>query len=167
MTRTIPTRQHAVNGRATSPTRTPAGSAFSVFVVRVFQIHGLLIEAGNKLARPAGQTSARWQILAAIDDRPATVSGIARALSLARQSVQRLADVLEREGLVLFEDNPHHHRAKLLRLTRHGRAALKAIQGRQRPWADALGAQIGEDSLRAVNEQLTRIFGALAPTEVA
>ncbi len=61
---------------------------------------GLLTAAGDVLARPAGQTSARWQVLAAVEDAPATVADVARALGLARQSVQREAD-LRRAGAVL------------------------------------------------------------------
>jgi hypothetical protein len=38
-------------------------------------------------------------------------------MHLARQGVQRLADVLVRDGLAVYEPNPAHRRAKLLRLT--------------------------------------------------
>src|SRR5919197_5544222 len=102
---------------AAAPDRTPAGEALSQLVVRVFQLNGLLTAAGDALARPAGQTTARWRVLAAVEAEPASVARIARAWSLARQSVQRVADDLERAGLVAYEDNPNHRRAKLVRLT--------------------------------------------------
>jgi DNA-binding MarR family transcriptional regulator len=162
MGKTISKRQHTVNHSMASPARTAAGDAFSAFVVAILQTYGLLIEVGDQIARPAGQTSARWQVLAAIEDQPTTVSGIARALSLARQSVQRIANVLERDGLVLLEDNPRHRRAKLLRLTPRGRGALKLVQERQRPWANSLGARIGESSLRTAIELMRKVREALA-----
>jgi DNA-binding MarR family transcriptional regulator len=81
---------------------------------------------------------------------------------LARQSVQRIADVLERDDLVLLENNPRHHRAKLLRLTPRGRAALKLVQDRQRPWANSLGARIGESSLQTAIELMRKVREALA-----
>ena len=146
--KTIPDRQHPVN-RAAAPNgrRTAAGDAFSSLVPRVFRLNGLLAAAGDALARPAGQTTARWQLLAMVEDAPATVAQTARALGLARQSVQRVADVLEAEGLVAYIDNPSHRRARLVELTDGGRAALSAIQAAQRPWADRIGGAVGERDL--------------------
>src|SRR6187549_1675909 len=133
-------RQHAVKSKKDA--RTPAGDALSGLAFRVLRLGGLLASAGDRLAAPAGQTSARWQVLAAAEHAPSTVAHIARALGLARQSVQRVADVLAREGLVAYDDNPDHARAKLVRLAPRGRAALSAIQIAQRAWADELGAEI-------------------------
>jgi DNA-binding MarR family transcriptional regulator len=82
-------------------------------------------------------------------------------LALARQSVQRVADLIERDALAAYEDNPHHRRAKLLRLTPRGRAALRDIQTRQRTWADALGKEIGEQDLRRASVVLDRALRAL------
>src|SRR6266545_6380363 len=145
---TVPTRQHAVNIAAPPPPRTPAGDAFSALLGQVIGLTRRFTTVGEALAKPAGQTLARWLVLEAVQDAPATVAQIARTLHLARQSVQRVADVLEREGFAAYEDNPAHRRAKLLGLTPPGRAALRAIQAAQRAWADALGAEIGEADLR-------------------
>jgi DNA-binding MarR family transcriptional regulator len=130
--------------------------------VRVFQLDGLFSAAGDALARPAGQTSARWQVMAAIEDGPATVAQIARRLRLARQSVQRVADLLETDGIAAYEDNPGHRRAKLLRLTGKGAEALRAIQAGQRRWANALGAEIGERDLRQASKVLSHVLDTLA-----
>jgi DNA-binding IclR family transcriptional regulator len=46
----------------------------------------------------SGRTLARWLVLDVVKEDPATVAQIARTLRLARQSVQRLADLLERTG---------------------------------------------------------------------
>ena len=70
---------------------------------------------GDAMGEPSGQTSARWRVLAAIDEEPLSVAQIARAWWLTRQSVQRVADVLVEDGLATYEDNPHHRRAKLVR----------------------------------------------------
>src|SRR5688572_23889024 len=115
---TISDRQDTVNVQKPSKaSRTPAGDAFSMLAILVIRLHGLITAEGDALARPAGQTSARWQVLAGAEHGPITVATIARLLGLARQSVQRVADVLEDEGLVAYQDNPHHRRAKLLTLT--------------------------------------------------
>jgi len=141
--------------------RTPAGEAFSELVVNVFQLDGLLSAAGDTLAKPADQTSARWRVLAAIEDAPATVSKVARGWGLARQSVQRVADALVREGWAAYEKNPGHRRAQLLRITPRGRRSLRRIQAAQHSWANTLGAEIGEADLRQANAALDRLLHAL------
>jgi DNA-binding MarR family transcriptional regulator len=163
MSRSVTRRQYPVKPDSDSPTRTPAGDALSEVVVLVFRLNGLLAAAGDALAEPAGQTTARWRVLAAIEDAPLTVSQIARLWGLARQSVQRVADVLAQDGLAAYEKNPGHRRAQLLRLTPRGRSALHTIQAAQRAWADTLGAQIGEADLRRAISALARVQRSLAP----
>jgi DNA-binding MarR family transcriptional regulator len=153
-------RQNAVNN-SSSDTRTSAGDAFSALVVRVLRLNGLLTAAGDALAKPAGQTSARWWVLGSLQAAPATVSQIARSLRLARQSVQRVADLLVREGLAGYEDNPRHRRAKLLALTELGRSRLQIIQANQRAWANTVGAELGDRKLSEVIEVLDRVAEAL------
>jgi len=156
MVSTIKRRQHAVKSR------TPAGDAWSEFVVLVFQLSGRLAGAGDELAQASGQTSARWLVLAAVERAPASVADIARVLNLTRQSVQRVGDVLEQDGLVEYQENPAHRRAKLLQLTPKGSAALRTIQAAQQPWADALGLKIGAVKLRDINRGLAAALSALA-----
>jgi DNA-binding MarR family transcriptional regulator len=159
----VSNRQDTVNAEARSEERrTPAGNALSELWIRVFQLDGLFNAAGDALARPAGQTSARWQVMAAIEDGPATVAQIARRLLLARQSVQRVADLLDADGTAVYEDNPGHRRAKLLRLTPKGAASLRTIQAAQRRWANSLGAEIGEGDLRQASKVLGRVLESLA-----
>lgn len=90
-----------------------------------------------------------------------TVAQIARGWGYARQSVQRVADVLVKEGIGAYEENPGHRRAQLLRLTPRGRSALRTIQAAQRSWADALGADIGEADLRRASAVLDRVLQAV------
>ena len=151
MSGTVPKRQHTVKPDA----------AFGALVVQVFRLNGMLTAAGDALAAPAGQTSARWRVLAAVEQEPMTVAQIARAWSLARQSVQRIADLLEHDGLVSYEANPAHRRASLVRLTPQGRSALRRIQAAQHEWADELGREIGIDDLATANRILARVLDAL------
>jgi DNA-binding MarR family transcriptional regulator len=158
---TIAVRQHVANGDDQPPSRTQAGDAFTAFLGQVIGLTRRFTTAGEALAKPAGQTLARWLVLETIQDRPATVAQIGRTLHLARQGVQRLADVLVRDGLAAYEDNPAHRRAKLLRITPQGRRALRTIQTAQAAWADALGAKIGEQELRQASILLDRVLQAL------
>jgi DNA-binding MarR family transcriptional regulator len=156
MSQRLPSRQEPVKS-----SRSTAGDAFSWLVVQVFQLDGLLTAMGDALAKPARQTSARWRVLAAVEEGPLTVSQIARAWGLARQSVQRVADALVQGGWAAYQKNPGHRRAQLLRLTSRGLRALRMIQAAQRSWADALGEEIGEADLRQASSVLARVLHAL------
>ena len=127
----------------------------------MFRLNGLLEDEGDALARPAGQTTARWQVLAAVEDTPRSVAEIARVLSLARQSVQRVADALEAGGLVGYDDNPRHRRARLVVPTAAGLDRLRRIQDVQRPWSDRLGADVGVRDLATINRLLDRVHGVV------
>ena len=157
----VAVRQHVVNDEDQPPSRTLAGDAFTTLLGQVIGLTRRFTTSGEALARPAGQTLARWLVLETIQDRPATVAQIARSLVLARQGVQRLADVLVRDGLATYETNPAHRRAKLLRITPTGRTALRSIQTAQAAWADALGARIGEEELRQASILLDRVLQAV------
>jgi DNA-binding MarR family transcriptional regulator len=158
---TVAVRQHVVNNEDRPPSRTPAGDAFTTLLGQVIGLTRRFTTAGEALAKPAGQTLARWLVLETIQDRPATVAQIARSLLLARQGVQRLADLLVRDGLAAYQDNPAHRRAKLLRITPAGRTTLRTIQAAQVAWADALGATIGEAELRQASLLLDRVLQAV------
>ncbi len=144
------------------PDRTAAGDAFAAFSMLVIRLAAHLGAEGDALAKPSGQTSARWQVLAAASHANMSVANIGRILGLARQGVQRIADLLEAEGLVHYEENPAHQRAKLLVLTPEGEATLHDIQTRQAAWADALGVEFGTEDLRTTTEVLARVLDSLA-----
>jgi len=166
MSSTLEKRQHAVNSRAQAadpPPRSVAGEAFNDVLLQVLRLHGSFTAAGEALARPAGQSLARWVVLAQCRDRRMTVSDIARQLQQARQSVQRIADLLVTDGLCDYRDNPHHQRAKLLELTPAGLTALASIDRAQHQWCDALGQELGETDLRQTAAGLRRILALLEP----
>jgi DNA-binding MarR family transcriptional regulator len=159
MSRSVTERQHAV--KASPPSRTPAGDALTDLIGQVVQLIRRFSVAGEALAKPAGQTLARWLLLESIDAAPATVAQIARTMHVARQSVQRLADVLVRDGFAVYQDNPAHRRAKLLAITPRGRSALRIIQAAQAAWSDRMGAELGEAELRRASAVLDRVLQIL------
>ncbi|MEE6257218.1 MarR family winged helix-turn-helix transcriptional regulator [Plantactinospora sonchi] len=133
---------------------TDSGTAFSDLLVEVFRLNGLLLGAGDELGRPAGLTSARWQVLGVIDHQPGTVADVARAMGLARQSVRQTAEALARDGLVSFAENPRHRRARLMVLTPRGRRALRDVERRQAEWANRITAGLDPATLRAATGTL-------------
>lgn len=127
----------------------PLAAAFTDLVLETFRFNGRLLAAGDRLAAPVGLTSARWQVLGAIEAEPLPVSDIARAMGLTRQSVQRTVDVLAAEGVVTFADNPRHRRAKLVRPSPSGRAMLEKVGVLQKAWAREIAEGMDEAALRA------------------
>ena len=126
----------------------PAGKTLTDLILEVFQLNARLLATGDRLARRVGQTSARWQVLGATHSAPRTVPQIAHAIGLTRQSVQRTTNRLEAEGLVTYQDNPAHTRAKFVALTPQGRSVLNWITRRQVVWADYVGARFGEPNIQ-------------------
>lgn len=115
--------------------------AVTALILETFRLNGRLLAAGDALVGGLGLTSARWQVLGAMAAAPLplSVAQIARAMGLTRQAVQRLANDMERDGLLRFAANPHHRRAKLVVMTPSGQGAYAAAMRRQAPWAHALG----------------------------
>jgi DNA-binding MarR family transcriptional regulator len=123
----------------------------------VFRVNGLLMRNGERLTAPSGQSSARWQILGRADDSPRTVAQMARELGLARQSVQRVADALEADGLVAYIDNPSDRRARLVAITPAGVEALADIVDRYRRWSQEIALRLDADDLAVARAALDRV----------
>jgi DNA-binding MarR family transcriptional regulator len=120
--------------------RTPAGDALTDLILDLFRLNSLILTAGDRLVAGLRLTSARWQILGAIDaaERPQPVAWLARDMGANRQNVQRIINDLHKEGLVTFEANPHHRRAQLVVLTEKGKQTFDAAMRLQVPWINRL-----------------------------
>lgn len=124
---------------------TPASpEAMTSLILRIFRANGALLAAGDRLVADLGLTSARWQLLGAISDQgaPATVAQLARTIGVTRQAIQRIANDLAAEDVIVFRANPRHKRAPLLALTDGGEALFDRAMQRQQPWATRLGATV-------------------------
>jgi len=138
-----------VSNRPKPNHRTLSGEAFTRLILGVFRFNGCLLAAGDRLTQDLGLTSARWQVLGAIDEGPLPVAQISRNMGLSRQAVQRVADELAAGGFVAFTENPNHRRAKLAVLTQRGRQALDEITRRQVAWANRITAGIDASMVEA------------------
>ncbi len=127
--------------------RTPAGQCFTEILLETFRLNGRLLDAGDRMTRDLGLSSARWQVLGAVDRESTTVAAIARRMGLRRQSVQRTVNSLRADGFVVLVDNPNHRRAKLVQITDKGVVALRAAFDRQVAWANDLVRGISEQDL--------------------
>ncbi|MFR0358463.1 MarR family winged helix-turn-helix transcriptional regulator [Streptomyces sediminimaris] len=135
----------------------------------VFRLNGQFLALAEELAGPAGLTAAWWQVLGAVLGEPLPVAGIARAMGITRQSVQRVADLLVERGLAEYRPNPAHRRAKLLAPTEEGRAANHRINPGHAAFADRLADAFGEkelaEAVRAL-ERLSKVLEELGPPPV-
>lgn len=126
-----------------------------------FRLNGQFLTLAESLAQPVGLTATRWQVAGAVIDGPLTVSEIARAMGITRQSVQRTADLLVAEGLLAYRDNPAHRRAKLVEITDAGRAANDAIAPAHRVAADRLASILGDERWQQALDALHDLSAAL------
>jgi DNA-binding MarR family transcriptional regulator len=159
---TVPKRQHTVN--ASNARHTPAGAVLTDLIIPVIRLEAHFSRAGEAIAATAGQTLARWLTLEMVAGAPATVAQIAKRLDLTRQSVQRIADLLEEDRLTEYIENPAHRTSKLVRLTPRGRQTLREIQVAQRAWSNRVGASIGEANLRHAARVVENLTAALTDT---
>ena len=134
--------------------------AWTRFAMSLFKVNGLIIRAGEGITNPIGQSSARWQVLGRAYE-PTTVAQIARDIGHARQSVQRIADILATEGLVSYEDNPADRRARLLELTSDGAEVLAKIYERQVDWSLQVMEQLSPTQLVQIANKLEGIAQVL------
>ncbi|WP_443056767.1 MarR family winged helix-turn-helix transcriptional regulator [Streptomyces sp. NBC_00667] len=152
-------------GQAPEPSARARQDLLSRTALGVFRLNGQFLAVSEELARPAGLTAARWQVLGAVLREPLSVAGIARVMGITRQSVQRIADLLAANGLAEYVPNPAHRRAKLLRPTEEGRAAIARIAPGHAALAHRLAAELGEEAFAETVRTLERLscaLGALA-----
>lgn len=137
-------------------------------ILHVFRLNGALLTAGDALVGDLGLSSARWQVLGAIDGSPVPlpVAHIARNMGLTRQAVQRSADDMRTDGLICLEENPHHRRAMLVVMTPKGRDAYRRASERQKTWVRDLATGLPPAQIAAagglLHELRRRLEGGAA-----
>ena len=137
------------------------GELLSTAAITTFRLNGQFMTLAEELAKPAGLTASWWQVLGAVVDEPLPVSGIARAMGITRQSVQRIADLLVNKGLAEYHDNPAHRRAKLVTPTQAGFDAMHAISPQHAIAAKKLAEVVGPDELADVVRALGTLSAAM------
>jgi DNA-binding MarR family transcriptional regulator len=137
----------------------------SYFAIGIFRINGALLRNGDRITKAIGQSSARWHVLGQANFKPQTVAQIARNMGQARQSVQRVADVLAREGLVNYTNNTQDKRTQLLAVTSRGEAVLAEINARYAVWMQHITPKLGADNLALLARQMEQIATVLEQNE--
>ena len=131
----------------------------------IFWLNGFFLDAADRLTAGSGLTTARWQVLGAVIHEPLTVAAIARNMGLARQSVQRTADLLVEQGLGEYSPNPAHRRSKLLSPTARGLESLRQLAPRAMAWSKRVRESVGDDTVDAATVSVRELMSALARDE--
>ncbi|MEV0356498.1 MarR family transcriptional regulator [Nocardia sp. NPDC050697] len=139
---------------------------FSTAAITSFALNGRFLAVAEKLAAPAGLTAAWWQVLGAVLHEPLPVAGIARAMGITRQSVQRIADLLVGKGLAEYRENPAHRRAKLVAVTDEGLAAVRRISPQHALVSQRLAAELGAERFAEIVAALTELAATMDRLEL-
>lgn len=111
--------------------------------------------ASDRIVLELGQSSGRFGLLRTlVREGPKTVADIARSRPVARQGVQRLADGLAAEGLVVFETNPSHRRSRLVRITPKGERVFREMARRHERHAAVLAEGLSVREIRTASRVL-------------
>ncbi len=107
--------------------------------------------------------SAHLPVLQALTRRPEGVraTDLAAEARITKQSMGYLVDALEANGYVERVPDAQDGRAKVVRLTAHGRAAIRAIRAAVREVEDGWAAQLGADRLELLRATLRDLTTSL------
>jgi len=142
-------------------TDTREAAALRALMLEVFRLNGALLRHGAALTAPLGQSQARWQVIGAVAEAERTVPSIARRMGMSRQGVQRVADLLEADGLITYGRNPDHARSPLLRLTKKGTRLDRQLSDAGTEWSrgisDGLALRDLDRAASVVRAVITRL----------
>jgi len=139
--------------------RTPSGKVLTDLILESFQLYGVLLDSGNRITKPLGLTSARWQVMGAVDlaGHPLTVAQVARRMGLARQGVQRIINDLERLEMVVLKSNLDHKRSPLVSLSKKGAHVMAEIDKAQIVWVNKLAEGLGECQVKQALKVMQKV----------
>ena len=132
----------------------PSATLFRQLTRAVFAAESSVLHYGDRANAAFGQSSARWRVMFNIAQGNGTVAEIARETEYARQSVQRLADVLVADGLAAYAPDPEDRRRQLITLTAKGSTLLAEMEADFDRWSKRLVHALGKKSVIKTIEDL-------------
>lgn len=101
-------------------------------------------------------------VFRALAAQPMTVSELAARLDITKQGAGQIIDDMERRRYVVRRPHPEDGRARLVELSRRGRAALAAARAFHRRREERLVRDRGPRAVRTMRAALTSLSGGLA-----
>lgn len=141
----------------------PEAAVLSDITLAVFRVNGRLLERGDRLVKPLGLTSARWQVLGAIALAGKAISApqVADAMGITRQGVQKQLQVLSDAGFIERRQNPRHVRSPLYAMTKQGERIYSKVMARQAIWMKQLSAGLPLRDLSKTLQMLEGVYERL------
>lgn len=111
--------------------RSEAKAAMEELVIEIVTTFFLLRAEGMRIGVVSPSGEGYWSMLRILKmNGPQTVPQIARYRYVPRQSIQKLANQMLKDGVIELINNPAHKRSKLLRLTPKGEAVFQKLSDR-------------------------------------
>jgi DNA-binding MarR family transcriptional regulator len=132
----------------------PSATLFRQLTRAVFAAQSSVLHYGDRANAAFGQSSARWRVMFNIAQGTGSVAEIARETGYARQSVQRLADVLVADGLATYAPDPQDRRRQVITLTAKGSTLLDQMEADFDRWSKRLVRAFGKQSVIKTIEDL-------------
>jgi len=144
------------------PAGTRLDQEFRTSRLLVFASRSWTNRIDSLLRLETGQSRARWQLLftIAFAEQPTTMTDVCHRARVQWPTMVRVVQDMEREGLVVREDNPTDGRSKLLRLTPAGDKVIAKIQPTLDRERAALLSGLSDKELRLCEKMLRIIFEA-------
>lgn len=141
-----------------------AVAEYRLLIADVYELAGLSRRISEREAAECCTTVARWHVLSAVSEAPATVPAIARRLGQVRQGVQRVVDELVAEGHLVRSPNPRHRRSPLVAPTEEGARVLKRMWATSDPGRRELlvASGVTPDELRQARATVRKVVAALS-----
>lgn len=122
--------------------RTEAGQAIEDLIIEIVATFFLLRAEGMRIGVVSPSGEGYWSVLRLLKlNGPQTVPQLARYRYVPRQSVQKLANEMLKDGVIELVNNPAHKRSKLLRLTSKGDIVFQEMSDRIAKLAETLAKQ--------------------------
>ena len=146
--------------------RTEAGQAIEDLIIEIVATLFLLRAEGMRIGVVSPSGEGYWSVLRLLKlNGPQTVPQLARYRYVPRQSVQKLANEMLKDGVIELVNNPAHKRSKLLRLTSRGDIVFQEMSDRIAKLAetlakqqDAAQLQNAADVVKKLHEQLREML---------
>jgi DNA-binding MarR family transcriptional regulator len=130
---------------------------------RLGRAHRRLRSAWESQIADLGLTSAQGAVVRAVAECPGSgLRELARRLHADPMNVKRMADCLERAGLVLSSSDPADRRRRVLQPTPRGAAVGAQLAERARDWSAQVEQLLGPSDLETLQSLLDRLESGLA-----
>ncbi|MCR4265082.1 MarR family winged helix-turn-helix transcriptional regulator [Nitratireductor sp. ZSWI3] len=116
--------------------------------------------AAMQAAGHAWMTDARAALLGHVGRAGTAQSALIERMGISKQAVQQLVDGLEAEGILYRDADPRDRRARIVRHTEKGRAALRDANRLKLEIEDEYRHVLGEDGLAALKAALAMLLEA-------